>query len=72
MNSSQASAAKEQAKECLDYLEVERTRREDPTFGKRVEQGIVSRELLELELEDAEERIASICLAAERALDSLA
>ena len=75
MNSSCAVATIErlaQAKECLDYLEAERSQRGDPAFGKRIEQGIISRELLELELEDAEERITSICRAAERALDLLA
>lgn len=58
-------------KDCLDYLQVERSRRGDPDFGKLIEQRILSRELLELELEDAEERILFLCTAAERALDLL-
>lgn len=57
-----------EAKESLDYLEAERSRRGEPAFGKRTEQQIIWRELLELELQDAEERIASMCDAAERAL----
>jgi len=60
-----------EAGECLDYLEVERLRRHDPAFGKRIEQQIVWRELLELELQDAEEQISSMCDAAERALTLL-
>ena len=75
MNSSRALAAEERlahGKECLDYVEAERLRLGDPAFGKGIEQGIISRELLELELEDAEARITSLCRAAERALDLLA
>ena len=60
------------AKDSLDYLEVERARRNDPAFGLLIEQQIIWRELLELELQDAEERIAQMCDAAERALDLLA
>ena len=60
-----------EAKESLDYLEVERSRRMDPEFGRLIEQQIVWRELLELELQDAEERITSMCDAAERALAQL-
>ena len=59
------------AKECLDYLEAERVRRGDPPFGRMAEQKIISRELLELELQEAEERITMMCNAAERALDLL-
>jgi hypothetical protein len=60
------------AKECLDYLEVEREHRNDPAFGRLIEHQTIWRELLELELQDAEERIASMCDAAERALALLA
>lgn len=60
-----------EAKESLDYLDVERERRGDPNFGKLIEHQIVWRELLELELQEAEERIAFMCDAAERALDLL-
>jgi hypothetical protein len=60
-----------EAKDSLDYLEGERLRRDDPNFGKLIEQQIIWRELLELELEDAEERITVMCNAAERALDLL-
>ncbi len=59
------------AKECLDYLEIEREQRGDPAFGKLVEQQMIWRELLELQLQDAEERITSMCNAAERALACL-
>jgi hypothetical protein len=71
MMNSRATQIKErlfEAKESLDYLEVERSQRMDPEFGRLTEQQIVWRELLELELQDAEERIASMCDAAERAL----
>ncbi|HEY1241056.1 MAG TPA: hypothetical protein VGF16_10885 [Bryobacteraceae bacterium] len=60
-----------EAKESLDYLDVEREHRGDPNFGKLIEQQIIWRELLELELQDAEERIAFMCDAAERALELL-
>lgn len=43
-----------EAKACLDYLDLERTRRADPDFGKRLEDKTIWRELLELELQDAE------------------
>ena len=71
MTNSQATQTKQrllEAKECLDYLELERSQRVDPAFGALTEQQIVWRELLELELQDAEERIACMCDAAERAL----
>jgi len=61
-----------EAKASLDYLDVERERRCDPDFGKQIEAQIVWRELLELELQDAEERITRMCDAAERALASIA
>ena len=60
------------AKACLDYLDLERRRRADPEFGKRTEDQIVWRELLELGLQDAEERITRLCDAAERALAEIA
>lgn len=74
MQSSGMTLTKERlsaAKESLDYLEAERERRGDSGFGRMVEQKIISREVLELELQEAEERIALMCDAAERALDLL-
>jgi len=71
MTSSRATVSKDrlsEAKESLDYLDLEREHRDDPAFGKLIEQQIIWRELLELELQDAEERITSMCDAAERAL----
>ena len=71
MTSSRATGSKDrlsEAKESLDYLDLERDHRDDPAFGKLIEQQIIWRELLELELQDAEERITSMCDAAERAL----
>lgn len=64
----QVSTRLEQAKASLDYLELERSRRADPGFGKLLEDKLVWRELLELELQEAEERITQLCDAAERAL----
>lgn len=61
-----------EAKACLEYLETERDRRADPEFGRQLEQKVISRELLELELQDAEERITQMCAAAEHALTLLA
>ena len=60
-----------EAKECLEYLDLERRRRDDPMFGMLLEQQIVSREILELEMQEAEERITLMCDAAERALNLL-
>ncbi|MBZ5575195.1 MAG: hypothetical protein LAP40_01385 [Acidobacteriia bacterium] len=57
-----------EAKASLDYLDLERSRRADPEFGKRIEAHIVWRELLDLEFDDAEERITRLCDAAEWAL----
>ncbi len=71
MTSSRATVSKDrlsEANESLDYLDLEREHRDDPAFGKLIEQQIIWRELLELELQDAEERITSMCDAAERAL----
>lgn len=61
-----------EAKESLEYLDAERERRVDPNFGRLTEDKIVWRELLELELQDAEERITRMCDAAERALALIA
>jgi len=61
-----------EAKACLDYLDLERERRGDPDFGRLLEDKTVWRELLELELEDAEDRITRMCDAAERALALIA
>ena len=75
MKTSGAMSAAErlaEAKACLDYLDTERTRRGDPDFGRLLEDKTVWRELLELELEDAEYRIARMCDAAERALALIA
>ena len=52
----------------LEHLDEERAERGDSTLGKPIEKRIIWRELLELELQDAEERITSMCDAAERAL----
>lgn len=52
----------------LDYLEVERLRRADPNFGRALEDKTIWRELLELELQDADERIRRLRDAAERLL----
>ncbi|GEM_PF-3203970 len=60
-----------EASDSLAYLDAERLRRDDPAFGRLLEDQIIWRELLELELQEAEERIASMCDAAERALDLL-
>jgi len=57
-----------EAKASLDYLDAERLRRADPDFGRRLEDKVIWRELLELKLEDAEDRISRMCDAAERAL----
>jgi hypothetical protein len=61
-----------QAKSSLDYLDLERSRRADPAFGRLLEDQIIWRELLELELQEAEDRIAQMCDAAERALALIA
>ena len=61
-----------QAKASLDYLDLERSRRAEPAFGRLLEDQIIWRELLELEFQEAEERIARMCDAAERALDLIA
>jgi hypothetical protein len=58
-----------EAKASLEYLDSERERRQDPEFGRLIEEKIVWRELIELQLEDTEERITRMCDAAERALD---
>jgi len=75
MQSSQGTGTRKRladAKATLDYLVTERNRRCDPAFGSLLEHQIIWRELLELELEEAEERITLMCNAAERALDLLA
>ena len=60
-----------EAKDGLEYLDAERLRRDDPNFGRLLEDQMIWRELLELEFQEAEERIAFLCNAAERALDLL-
>jgi hypothetical protein len=57
-------------KACLDYLDSERFRRGDPNFGRSLEDKTIWRELLELELEEADERIRRIRDAAQRLLSS--
>ncbi len=49
----------------LDLLELERSRSGDPLLGRAVEQRIVWRELLDLELQDVDEQIERICTAAQ-------
>lgn len=60
-----------EAKDGLEYLDAERLRRDDPNFGRLLEDQMIWRELLELEFQEAEERIAFLCNAAEHALDLL-
>ena len=75
MKSSGTASTRErlvEANACLEYLDAERARRGDPNFGRLLEDKTVWRELLELELEDADYRIARMCDAAERALALIA
>jgi len=50
----------------LEDLEGERKRRGDPSFGKAAEDRIVWGELLELELQEIDERVSHICGPADR------
>ncbi|HZT32277.1 MAG TPA: hypothetical protein VFA33_20485 [Bryobacteraceae bacterium] len=47
----------------LQRLDLERSLSGDPLFGKAIEQRIVWRELLDLELQDFDEQIERICAA---------
>lgn len=55
----------------LSRLEVERVERGEPNFGKAIEERILWRELLELELQDVDEQIERIAGAAERWSDDV-
>jgi hypothetical protein len=57
-------------KACLDYLDLERSRAGDPNFGKTLEDKTIWRELLDLEVQEADERMRHIREAAERLLTS--
>jgi hypothetical protein len=45
---------------CLALLALERADRQDPGFGKSLEERIIWRELLELELQEIDEKIGRI------------
>jgi hypothetical protein len=45
---------------CLELLGLERRLRQDPVFGKDLEESILWRELLELELQEIDEKIGRI------------
>lgn len=45
---------------CLQNIQLVRNHRQDPHFGKAVEERIVWRELLELELQDVDEQIERV------------
>ncbi len=49
---------------CLQKLERQRAYGHDPVFGKSVEERIIWRELLELELQDVDEQIERISAGA--------
>lgn len=49
---------------CLEKLERQRAHGHDPVFGKFVEERIIWRELLELELQDVDEQIERISAVA--------
>jgi hypothetical protein len=54
----------DEAAACLDRIEFERAFWDDPNFGKSVEDRLISRELIELELQEADEQMARILDAA--------
>jgi len=54
----------DEAKARLEHLDAERALRGDSGFGKTTEDRIVWGELLDLELQDIDERVSSICQAA--------
>ena len=45
---------------CLQNIQLVRNHRQDPHFGKAVEERIIWRELLELELQDVDEQIERV------------
>jgi hypothetical protein len=49
-----------EAASCLERLELERTLRRDPSLGRLIEERIICRELLELELQEIDEQIGRI------------
>ncbi len=49
----------------LECLDLERSLSGDPLLGKSIEQRIVWRELLDLELQDVDEQIERICAEAQ-------
>jgi hypothetical protein len=51
-------------KAILEYLDAERERRREPSFGKTTEERVVWGELLKLELQDLDEQLSRICDAA--------
>ena len=53
---------------CLERLDAERERHGDSRFGKTTEDRIVWGELIELELQEIDERVSRICGAAGRSL----
>lgn len=53
-----------EARDRLEHLDRERSWSGNPLLGKAVEQRIVWRELLDLELQDFDEQIERICGAA--------
>jgi hypothetical protein len=55
----------------LGDLELERIERADPQFGKAIENRILWRELLELELQDIDERIERIAETAATRQDDM-
>ena len=46
---------------CLDRLDQARGMCGDPALGKAIEEGIISRELLDLELQEFDEELERIC-----------
>jgi hypothetical protein len=56
-----------EANASLEYLDAERESRRQPAFGKATEDRAVWRELLDLELQDIDERLTHICGTAGRA-----
>ena len=54
-----------QAFSCLQRIQMVRNHRQDPRLGRPEEDRIIWRELLELELQEVDERIAQITAAAD-------
>jgi hypothetical protein len=54
---------------CLERLELDRAYRQDPVFCKFLEERIIWRELLDLELQEIDEKIGRISDQAGRGLD---